>query len=236
MSSSAVATQSDLLQILQSKAPYSGWSAQTHQRISAAAPLEFYPAGHELQSAGQPAHAVYVICTGAIIAVTPLANGDGHPMTCMLGGAAMGVSAMFGQRESAQSWIAVKPTYAWRVPREVFLECFWADRAMAESVLDRMTALLRLMAEQMACKALLDAKGKVTHCLLAMTGHQGLRGSNTSGVVSLSQNLISQMAGITRQSTSSAISAMEKAGLVRRVPEGIEVLSVEGLRRWGGLD
>ena len=68
-----------------------------------------------------------------------------------------------------------------------------------------------------------------------MTGHQGWRGSNTSGVVSLSQNLISQMAGITRQSTSGVISAMEKAGLVRRVPEGIEVLSVEGLRRWGGL-
>lgn len=235
MPSSATAASPSLLQILQSRAPYSGWSARTHQRISAAAPLEFYPAGHELQTAGQPANAVYVICTGAIVAVTPLANGEGHPMTCMLGGAAIGVSAMFGQRESAQSWLVVKPTQAWRIPREVFLECFWADRAMAESVLDRMTSLMRIMAEQMACKALLDAKGKVAHCLLSMTGHQGLRGSNPTGVVDLPQNLISQMAGITRQSTSAIITAMEAARLVRRVPEGVEVLSVEGLRRWGGL-
>lgn len=235
MSSSTAAATSNLLQILQSKAPYSGWLPRTHQRISEASPLEFYPAGHELQAAGEPATAVYVICTGAIIAVTPLANGEGHPMTCMLSGAAMGTSAMFGQREAVQSWVTVKPTYAWRIPREVFLECFWADRAMAETVLDRMTTLLRLMAEQMACKAMLDAKGKVTHCLLSLTGHHGLRGSNPSMIASLPQNLISQMAGITRQSTSAIISAMEQAGLVRRVPDGIEVLTVDGLRRWGGL-
>ncbi|MBP5996642.1 MAG: Crp/Fnr family transcriptional regulator [Azonexus sp.] len=78
---------------------------------------------------------------------------------------------------------------------------------------------------------MLDTDARIARCLAALFNPVLYPGTNR--LLQISQEELGYLAGVSRQRANQALKALEDAGLVRSEYGGINVLDLEGLRRFG---
>ncbi len=138
---------------------------------------------------------------------------------------------MFNPEVGTQDWTAASRVRAWRIPRDAFVACFWADRQMASMILVDMTARLRRLADAAAHWVHLEAHGRVAYALLIVSEGSEGRGFGTDEGVKITHSKLGDMTGLTRQSVGAALRALRDAGLVSLRARHVVVHSMDGLKR-----
>jgi CRP-like cAMP-binding protein len=78
---------------------------------------------------------------------------------------------------------------------------------------------------------MLDTDARIARCLAALFNPVLYPGTNR--LLQISQEELGYLAGVSRQRANQALKALEDAGLVRSEYGGINVLDLDGLRRFG---
>ena len=210
--------------------PFAAWSHATQMSLDRDSEVVEYVSGTPLQQAGSHASAVYLLFSGAVEISTPVAAGHRHCIGFVFPGALVGAPAMLSPGVLTQDWTAASRVKAWRIPRETFVECFWADRQMASTIVMIMTGWMRRLADAAAHWVHLESHGRVAYALLLMTDWIYGRGIVPADL-QITHGKLGEMTGLTRQSVGTALRSLRDAGLVSVEARNVTVLDSAGLKK-----
>lgn len=149
-------------------------------------------------------------------------------------GLIMGLPAVFLPEPASrqQTWVAHSEVIYWRIPLTEFKACFWADRAIAESVLRLFSEHIDWLTQTAAKLALLPAQCMVLSCLLDFVPNTDGRNGRPKHPLMLTQTKLAAILGLSRQSVSAVIRDLETRGMVRVTAKNIEIVSEENVRAY----
>lgn len=183
-------------------------------------------AGQWVQAEGDEDTGVFVVLSGGV-QVLCKARGDREAMITQLGpGAALGQTGRFGGGPRLLTVICQARTRLLVV----------SDRALARigaeapRMWEAVTALLYLSLRDLL-QALADATALPPRARLAARLQLLARGLPAPRRLSVTQQTLGEFVGLTRKTVNAYLAEFERAGLVRRVYGGVEVLDPAGLER-----
>ncbi|MBS0364069.1 MAG: Crp/Fnr family transcriptional regulator [Proteobacteria bacterium] len=181
--------------------------------------------GQELQRPGDEVTYVYFPIT-AVIAVGA-ATSDGEIVNVALIGpeGVMGALEACGSRHAYICATVQVSGYAWRLPAGTYRELFSASEEIRAAVHRYCEVLLAESRQSVACNALHSVEHRLARTLLEFAEKSG------STQAPVTQDGLSQLLGVQRTTVAAALSALQRAGLVRGGRGVVEILDPAGLEQ-----
>lgn len=171
----------------------------------------------------QPIEYVYFPLDCLISATTTL-EGGGVVEAVTIGREGLsGLPLVFGVREASMREVGEVAGDALRLPSAVFLDLHANLPALQVYVARYADAVVKLLAQTLACNRFHRVEARCARCLLMMQDRVG------SDRLALTHELLAQMLGTYRPTVSLALQQLEAAGLVRPERRAVTILSREGL-------
>lgn len=182
------------------------------------------PRGAVLQASAEPIEFVYFPLSGMISVLTVMRDGD------MIDTAVIGCEGVLGGAAAIEGWrpfgqaLVLLDGKGVRMAVPSFAKAY-REHSHFRALVNRAQSLLFMQVQQSAaCHAMHPLEARLCRWLLQA---QDVAGSD---VIRLTQEALSQMLGVQRNTVSLAAHALQRAGLIRYARGKITVLDREGLK------
>lgn len=193
-----------------------------------------YRPGQIIFHQGDPGESLYALLDGMVKVVFSTEQGDEIVLNVLGRGETFGELALLDGSPRSASIVAVRPAWAFALPRARLLELMREHPALADEFLHLLGGLVRRLTEQAADLAFLDLGGRLAKLLLHLAGKHG----GADGVVSLpglTQSDLAALIGASRPAVNRALQSLVARNLIAVEGRTITLLDVAALRRRGGL-
>jgi CRP/FNR family transcriptional regulator, cyclic AMP receptor protein len=183
---------------------------------------------------GDEGDRLYVIAGGRVR--LSLVSEDGRELSVRIAGAGdlLGeMSTLDGAPRSADA-VALDAVDALVLTRKELKRLILSGPAIAESVIQFLCRRLRRTTDQLELIALHSVEERLARLLLAEFEEGEAADQARQKILALPQSVIGQLIGASRPKANVALSSLERAGAIRRLPNGIQFNTVV-LRRLAGL-
>ncbi len=212
---------------------FSAWSPASVASMAQHAKALDYCPGELIEVNLQTASAIHILGAGVVGTRVTIANGQQLVLAYVQTGFTIGIAAAFapGPPNEQQEFFAHTDVMAWRIPVTVFRDCFWQDRAVAESTLHHIAMTNRLLVDELANCTLLSARARVARYLLMMHFQTELWNNPIALQLDLTQAEVARVLGLSRQSVGSFLREFESLGLIDLARQKIVVLKTGALQK-----
>jgi CRP/FNR family transcriptional regulator, cyclic AMP receptor protein len=201
---------------------------------AAACTITRFTAGEMIFGRGEDGDSLYVIASGRV--KLSLVSEDGRELSVRIAGNGdlLGeMSTLDGAPRSADA-VALDAVEALVLTRKELKRLMLSGPAMAESVIQFLCRRLRATTDQLELIALHSVEQRLARLLLAEFEDSKTAEETRQKILALPQSVLGQLIGASRPKANVALSALERAGAIRRVPGGIQ-FNTKLLRRIAGL-
>jgi CRP/FNR family cyclic AMP-dependent transcriptional regulator len=144
------------------------------------------------------------------------------------------IALIDGSRRSA-SVEALEATELFGLPRADFLRLLAEEPLVVQGVLCELGRTVRRLTDQLTDATVLDLPARVAKTLVRLLEMRRSTNQEALPVITLSQRLVAELAGGSRQSVNAALSALARRGLIRVDGRRIVIVDLPGLRARAGL-
>lgn len=183
---------------------------------------------------GDEGDRLYVIASGRVR--LSLVSEEGREVSVRIAGAGdlLGeMSALDGAPRSADA-VALDAVEALVLTRKELKRLMLSSPVIAESVIQLLCRRLRATTEQLELIALHSVEQRLARLLLAESEDGEAADDARQKILALPQSVLGQLIGASRPKANGALAALERAGAIRRLPNGIK-FNTDVLRHIAGL-
>jgi len=201
-------------------------------QLTAASRQRFLPDGALVHRRGDPADGLYTIVSGAVRIGAQAADGRETVLTLLQPGAWFGEISLFDGLPRTHDAHAHGDTVLLLVPRSDFLQLLEARPETYRLFVPLLCKRLRSVFSMLEDHAVLSIRARLVKrlLLLARTVSEASLNDNER-VLSLSQEALGAMLGLSRQTVNKELKQLEREGLVRLHYGQITLPDLVGLRR-----
>ncbi len=190
------------------------------------------PAGGFLCRKGEPVRHWYGVIDGLAKMSSDWITGKTASFTGIASGGWFGEGSMLKDEPRRYDVIALRDSRVACMRRETFHWLLDHNIAFNRHIISMINERLGLFIGLLESERLLDVDARVARSVAALF-HPVLY-PGTSRQLSISQEEIGCLAGVSRSRTNRSLKALEDAGFITLDYGGLTVLDLDGLRRWGG--
>ena len=192
----------------------------------------FIPAAGFVCRKGDPVEHWFGIIDGLAKMSSDWASGKTASYTGIAAGGWFGEGSMLKAEARRYDVVALRATRVACMKRETFHWLLDHNIAFNRHIISMINERLGLFIGLLESERLLDVDARVARSVAALF-HPVLY-PGTSRQLSISQEEIGCLAGVSRSRTNRSLKALEDAGFITLDYGGLTVLDLDGLRRWGG--
>ena len=202
---------------------------QLRAEIAGAMSERTVAAGQTLLQRGEQPRNWFGVRTGLLKWSTTTAGGRGVTFAGMSAGSWFGEGTLLRGLPRPADVIALQPSIVAVMPDEIFKQLFDTEIVFAHFVARQLNERMHWFMEGWGADRELDADGQVRRALAGLF-HPWLypRGQRH---ISISQEEVANLAGVSRPRCNRALLRLQEAGLVRIEYGGLTVVDLDGLRR-----
>ncbi|MFZ5481858.1 MAG: Crp/Fnr family transcriptional regulator [Myxococcota bacterium] len=224
-----------VVQVLRRSEVLGGLAAPFLTEIAALAVTVRQPAGAHVFYRDDPPDALYVVSTGLLRVVAPLAGGEVTTLSTLGPGAMFGELALFDGRPRSATVVAVTDSVLLRIPRLPLLALVRARPDLAMAIVAGLASRVRVLSQRVEETLTLPARVRLARHLLRLAeGHGGDAGGGVALDAHLPQATLASGLGLSRQTVNRLLGELEAEGLLSVRRARIVLLDREGLARVGG--
>jgi CRP-like cAMP-binding protein len=196
------------------------------RKLSACATTRAVPRGTTLFTKGDPGSGLFAVCSGTVKIGVPSADGREAVFNLVQPGEIFGEIALLDGRPRTADAVAMTDCELMVIDRRDFLPLA-SQPEVALKLIECLCERLRWTSERFEEAIFLNLPGRLAKTLLRLT-EKG-RAGGSSGKVAITQREISQLVGMSRESTNKQLGAWAKHKWVRLERGGIVVLAPDAL-------
>ena len=181
--------------------------------------------GQELQRPGEEVAHVYFPISTVIAVGTETVDGEGVNVALVGPEGVLGALEACGSRHCYGRATVQVSGYVWRLPAAVYRELFTASEGIRAAVHRYCEVLMAESRQSVACNALHSVENRLARTLLEFAE------KSRSAQAPVTQDALSQLLGVQRTTVAAALSALQKAGLVRGGRGVVEIIDAAGLEQ-----
>src|SRR3990172_2733403 len=210
-------------------------AAVDREALAAAVKRRRFARGQAVFSKDDPGDALYIIEEGSVRIYLPSPQGADLTLAVLGGGEFFGDLALLDGGHRSASATALRDTSVLALDRADFTDLLQSRPQAAMAVLASVTQRLRETNETAGDLAFLDVGGRLAKKLLDLAASHGV--PRPDGVlldVSLTQEELANMLGVTRARVNRHLSSLRRQGAVTRGGRRFLIRDTEALRRYIG--
>lgn len=219
-------SQNDLLHFLQSTPLFSGLADGTLERIACQSRLRKLERGELIFNQSDPADAVYIVYSGCIALFLATPDGKELVINEMDPGDCFGELSLITHQPRSTSAIARETSLVITIPSDRFVEMLKDEPDLLQRILALTAQRLRMSSERESALAFLDSSARVARVLLLLAYQEG-----EEGVITITQEILAQHAGLARPTVTKILSQWRSAGWIETERTKIIVLDRQALQR-----
>jgi CRP/FNR family cyclic AMP-dependent transcriptional regulator len=177
---------------------------------------------------GAPGTALFAICSGTVKISTPSADGRGAVFNLITEGAIFGEIAVLDGLPRTADAIALTDCELMVIERRDFVALIRERAEFALKLIEVLCRRLRHTTAQLEDVMLLDLPGRLAKALLLQAA-DGVAPASGAHKIALTQRNLSEMIGVSRESTNKQLRAWEKQKLIELQRGGIVILAPQKL-------
>ena len=223
------------MNLLKVTKPYTQWPESLITAMTAIGVKLAVGKGQALPIRVNGQSAVYLLESGVLELVVPLANGRELAMGYLHPGAFVGSTEAFAfiAPDETLELLPEVDCVVWRFPADKFKELMRQNWQLAETMLGISATRVGMGIDAIANTSLLSAEARVARCLLKSLRDSEFRvywAKSTTAQLNLTQAQLARMLGLSRQSVGNILRDFEQKGLIDMRRQLISVLSPTALR------
>lgn len=231
----APASINDLVSLFKSTKPYTEWPLSLVTALAGIGYKLTAGKGHSLPARVNGQAAVYLIESGVLELVVPLANGRELALGYLHPGAFIGNTEAFAliPPEETLELVPEVDCVIWRFSGDKFKELMRQNWQLAETMLGIAATRVGMGIDTIANTSLLSAEARVARCLLKSLRDSEFRvywAKSATSQLNLTQAQLARMLGLSRQSVGTILRVFEQKGLIEMRRQLISVISPTALR------
>ena len=176
---------------------------------------------------GDSGSALFAICSGTVKISAPSAHGRGAVFNVISEGAIFGEIAVLDGLPRTADAVALTDCELMVIERRDFVALLRERSDFALKLIEVLCRRLRHTTEQLEDVMFLDLPGRLAKALLQAAGGDGKVASGTK--IALTQRNLSEMIGMSRESTNKQLRAWEKQNLIALQRGGLVITAPEAL-------
>lgn len=203
------------------------------ERLAASATIREHVSGHRIWGAGQTATAMTIIARGMVKIGRRLPNGESVTMGIFGPRDAVGLlAALDGVAYPADAVALSKRVVIVSVPVGVLQAALAADGSLARSLMGRMAGQARQLHEKIQIVSSGSVQARLAHLLLRLADRYGdeLESGETCIPIDLTRKTMAEFIEARVETVIRAMSAWQRAGVLRSTADGIVIRRVAALR------
>jgi CRP/FNR family transcriptional regulator/CRP/FNR family cyclic AMP-dependent transcriptional regulator len=224
-----MSTSADLLQ----KVPLlAGLSDEDREVLAEAIARRRYRKGDIVMQKEEPGHALFIVERGSVRIYVPSAQGNDLILAVLGEGDFFGDLSLLDGRPRSASAAVTTDSVLLMLERSDFIALITRRPAAAMAVLEAVAGRLRETDEMASDLAFLDVAGRLAKRLLDLASAHGVqRGGGVLIDLSVTQEDLANMIGVTRESVNRNLSDFRNLGLISNQGRKIVIRDAAGLRR-----
>jgi CRP-like cAMP-binding protein len=180
--------------------------------------------GTILHPTGASIEYVYFPVSGMVSIVTLMRSGESIETAIVGREGVVGAAVAYGALKSAGQAVGQIAGYTWQIHRDKFVEAYKSNAAF-RALIDNFQSTILLQAQQSAaCHALHSVEARLCRWLLQS------QDTTETDTIPLTQEFLSHMLGVQRNSVSLAAHALQNSGLINYHRGEIKILDRSGLK------
>jgi CRP-like cAMP-binding protein len=220
----------DLNQFIEASVWRAGLSDDQIERVRREAFARSYQAGATVCARGAPSLHWLGVVEGMLKVDTVSADGRSTTFAGVPSGAWFGEGAVLKGEPRPYAVVAIQASTVAFLPRTTFQWLLDESRPFSRWVIDQLNARLGHYVALIENSRFQEATGRVAYCVSELFNPQLFPG--TQARLSISQDEIARLGGLSRQAANKALHDLEHVGLVRMHYGVIEVLDLPGLQAY----
>jgi len=189
-----------------------------------------YPAGTVICPKGEPAMHWLGVIEGMVKADNVTADGRSTTFIGVSAGGWFGEGSVLKREARPYEVVALRDARMALLPRDTFEWLLSSSLPFNRFLIDQLNARLGQFVALVEHDRMHDASSQVAHCLAELCNPQ--LNPSSKHTIAISQEEVGRLSGISRQITNRALHQLQAAGLVGVSYGSIDVVDVEGLRRF----
>jgi CRP-like cAMP-binding protein len=198
-------------------------------RLSAYAATRMMPAGTTLFSKGDPGDALYAVCAGTVKITVPSIDGREAMFNVLHAGEIFGEIALLDGQPRTADVVTLTDTELMVIERRDFLSFVHSEPKVALKLIEFLCARLRFASEHFEEVVFLNLPTRLARTLIRLEETEEGPAAEPRKLA-ITQQQLSLMLGVTRESINKQLSAWAKRSLIRLERGGIAVLDRTSLR------
>lgn len=182
--------------------------------------------GELLFSQSDPAEAVYIVYSGCIALFLATPDGKELVINEMDPGDCFGELSLITHQPRSTSAAAREPSLIITIPSDRFMELLKDEPELMKRILELTAQRLRISSERESALAFLDSSARVARVLLLLEHQEG-----GEGLVTITQEVLAQHAGLARPTVTKILSQWRSAGWIETQRAKVIVLDRAALQR-----
>ena len=184
-------------------------------------------AGATIFTKGDPGTALFAVRHGTVKISVPAMDGREAVFNVLREGEIFGEIALLDGRPRTADAVALSDCELMVIDRRDFLAFVHSEPKVAMRLIELLCARLRFASEHMEEMFFLDVPTRLARALLRLTEHEA--GQTPDGRIAITQQEISRIVGITRESANKLLRKWSKDGLVKLERGAVSVLDRDGI-------
>lgn len=189
-----------------------------------------YPAQCIIYTQGEKQDRVYYLASGLVKFAFFDRNGREKALGSLGPGHFFGEPGVFGRRAYGITALTQRTSRIYAIAGDEIRRWMREDAMLAFALMESMADKIWLMGRQLCSLAFQDARGAVASTLLDMLWHEPGAGSAGRGAVSLTQQQLGAITGLSRVTISRVLHEFAEQGMVHIGRGAIQVANATGLR------
>jgi CRP-like cAMP-binding protein len=206
---------------------FAGLGSEMIDRLAAHAVTQVAKAGALLFSKGDPGSSLYAVCAGQVKISVPSADGRDAVFNLINAGEVFGEIALFDGGSRTASATTMTDCELMLIERRDFVPLLMRYPELGLRVIDVLCGRLRRTSEQVEDTLFLDLPGRLAKVLLRLSA----KGAPSARKIAVTQRELSNIIGMSRESTNKQLRAWANCNWVKLERGGIAVLQPEELAR-----
>jgi CRP-like cAMP-binding protein len=198
------------------------------KRLSAYAATRLVPADTTLFSKGDPGDALYAVCTGTVKITVPSVDGREAMFNLLHSGEIFGEIALLDGQPRTADAVTMTDCELMVIERRDFMAFVHSEPKVALKLIELLCARLRWASEHFEEVVFLNLPTRLARTLLRLEERDGEPALQQK--VAVTQQQLSLMLGVTRESINKQLSAWGKRNWIRLERGGIVVLARDSLQ------
>ncbi len=219
-------SQSDLIQFLRSTPLFVGMAEEILEKIVCYSRMRRMERGELLFNQTDPAEAVYIVHSGCIALFLATPDGKELVINEMDPGDCFGELSLITHQPRSTNAVAREPSLIITIPSDRFMELLKDEPELMKRILELTAQRLRISSERESALAFLDSSARVARVLLLLDHQEGIE-----GVVTITQEVLAQHAGLARPTVTKILSQWRSAGWIETQRAKVIVLDRAALQR-----